>query len=96
MKLITMLPPQQQTVLRRLRKRLANRAHMRRVREARKLLCVGWTCPSTLRLAGEWCTPRLSGAATAPGAAIGCHPRDEPGGGRHHHPSSRATRARTT
>ncbi|MYD86644.1 MAG: hypothetical protein F4137_07820 [Acidobacteria bacterium] len=45
MKLITMLPPQQQKLLRRLRKRLANRVHMRRVREARKLLCVGVDLP---------------------------------------------------
>ena len=45
MKLITMLPPEQQKVLRRLRKRLANRAHMRRVRAARKLLCVGVDLP---------------------------------------------------
>lgn len=45
MKLITMLPLEQQKVLRRMRKRLANRAHMQRVREARKLLCVGVDLP---------------------------------------------------
>ena len=41
MKLIDLLPPQQRRDLRRLRKRIARRHYMRRVREERKLLCVG-------------------------------------------------------
>ena len=45
MTLINMLRPQQRRSLRRLRKRLANREHMRRAREARKLCCVGVDLP---------------------------------------------------
>ncbi|MCY4600661.1 MAG: hypothetical protein OXF27_12175, partial [Acidobacteria bacterium] len=45
MKLIDLLPPQQRRDLRRLRKRIARRLYMRRVREQRKLLCVGVDLP---------------------------------------------------
>ena len=45
MKLIDLLPPQQRRDLRRLRKRIAKRQYMRRVREERKLLCVGVDLP---------------------------------------------------
>ena len=45
MRLIDSLRPDDRLALRRLRKRLANRMHMRRVREARKLLCVGVDLP---------------------------------------------------
>ena len=45
MKLIDLLPPQQRRDLRRLRKRIAKRHYMRRVREERKLLCVGVDLP---------------------------------------------------
>ena len=45
MKLIDLLPPQQRRELRRLRKRIAKRHYMRRVREERKLLCVGVDLP---------------------------------------------------
>ena len=45
MKLIDLLPPQQRGDLRRLRKRIAKRQYMRRVREQRKLLCVGVDLP---------------------------------------------------
>lgn len=45
MTLITMLRPEQQKLLRRLRKRIANREHMRRARERRKLCCVGVDLP---------------------------------------------------
>ena len=45
MTLIHMLRPEHRSQLRRLRQRLANREHMRRVREARKLLCVGVDLP---------------------------------------------------
>ena len=45
MKLIDLLPPQQRRKLRRLRKRIAKRQYMRRVREQRKLLCVGVDLP---------------------------------------------------
>ena len=45
MKLIDLLPPQQRRELRRLRKRIAKRQYMRRVREERKLLCVGVDLP---------------------------------------------------
>ena len=45
MKFIDLLPAEQQRDLRRLRKRLAKRQHMRRVREERKLLCVGVDLP---------------------------------------------------
>ena len=41
MTLIDLLPPEQRRQLRRLRKRIAKRHYMRRVREERKLLCVG-------------------------------------------------------
>ena len=41
MKLIDLLPAEQRRDLRRLRKRLAKRQYVRRVREERKLLCVG-------------------------------------------------------
>ena len=41
MKLIDLPPPQQRRDLRRLRKRIAKRLYMRRVREQRKLLCAG-------------------------------------------------------
>ena len=45
MTLIHMLRPEHRNQMRRLRQRLANREHMRRVREARKLLCVGVDLP---------------------------------------------------
>ena len=45
MKLIDLLPAEQRRDLRRLRKRLAKRQYMRRVREERKLLCVGVDLP---------------------------------------------------
>ena len=45
MKLIDLLPPEQRRQLRRLRKRIAKRQYMRRVREERKLLCVGVDLP---------------------------------------------------
>ena len=45
MKLIDLLPPQQRRELRRLRKRIAKRHYMRRVREERKLLCAGVDLP---------------------------------------------------
>ena len=45
MKLIDLLPPQQRREMRRLRKRIAKRHYMRRVREERKLLCVGVDLP---------------------------------------------------
>ena len=45
MKLIDLLPPQQRRELRRLRKRIARRHYMRRIREERKLLCVGVDLP---------------------------------------------------
>ena len=45
MTLIDLLPPEQRRHLRRLRYRLAKRQYMRRVREERKLLCVGVDLP---------------------------------------------------
>ena len=45
MKFIDLLPAEQRRQLRRLRKRLAKRLYMRRVREERKLLCVGVDLP---------------------------------------------------
>ena len=45
MTLINMLRPKHRQLLRCLRKRLANREHMRRAREARKLCCVGVDLP---------------------------------------------------
>ena len=45
MTLIDLLPPEQRRQLRRLRKRIAKRHYMRRVREGRKLLCVGVDLP---------------------------------------------------
>ncbi len=45
MKLIDLLPAEQRRDLRRLRKRIAKREYMRRVREERKLLCVGVDLP---------------------------------------------------
>ena len=45
MKLIDLLPAEQRRQLRRLRKRIAKRQYMRRVREERKLLCVGVDLP---------------------------------------------------
>ncbi len=45
MTLINMLRPKHRQWLRRLRKRLANREHMRRARDARKLCCVGVDLP---------------------------------------------------
>ena len=45
MKLIDLLPPQQRRDLRRLRYRISRRQYMRRVREQRKLLCVGVDLP---------------------------------------------------
>ena len=45
MTLIDLLPPEQRRQLRRLRKRIAKRHYMRRVREERKLLCVGVDLP---------------------------------------------------
>ena len=45
MKLIDLLPPEQRRELRRLRYRIAKRQYMRRVREERKLLCVGVDLP---------------------------------------------------
>ena len=45
MTLVHMLRPEHRNQQRRLRQRLANREHMRRVREARKLLCVGVDLP---------------------------------------------------
>ena len=45
MTLIDLLPPEQRRQLRRLRKRIAKRQYMHRVREQRKLLCVGVDLP---------------------------------------------------
>ena len=45
MTLIDLLPLEQRRQLRRLRKRIAKRHYMRRVREQRKLLCVGVDLP---------------------------------------------------
>ena len=45
MTLIDLLRPEQRRQLRRLRKRIAKRLYMRRVREQRKLLCVGVDLP---------------------------------------------------
>ena len=45
MTLIDLLCPEQRRDLRRLRKRIAKRHYMRRVREERKLLCVGVDLP---------------------------------------------------
>ena len=45
MTLIDLLRPEQRRQLRRLRKRIAKRQYMRRVREERKLLCVGVDLP---------------------------------------------------
>ncbi len=45
MTLIDLLRPEQRRQLRRLRKRIAKRHYMRRVREQRKLLCVGVDLP---------------------------------------------------
>ena len=45
MKLIDLLRPQQRRDLRRMRKRIAKRLYMRRVREQRKLLCIGVDLP---------------------------------------------------
>ena len=45
MTLIDLLPAEQRRDLRRLRKRIAKRQYMRRVREERKLLCVGVDLP---------------------------------------------------
>ena len=45
MRLIDTLGPEDRRVLRRMRKRIANREHMRRAREARKLCCVGVDLP---------------------------------------------------
>ena len=45
MTLIDLLRPEQRRHLRRLRYRLAKREYMRRVREERKLLCVGVDLP---------------------------------------------------
>ena len=45
MKLIDLLPPEQRRQVRRLRKRIAKRLYMRRVREERKLLCAGVDLP---------------------------------------------------
>ena len=45
MKLIDLLRPKQRRQLRQLRKRIARRLYMRRVREQRKLLCVGVDLP---------------------------------------------------
>ena len=45
MKFIDLLPAEQRRDLRRLRKRIAKRQYMRRVREERKLLCVGVDLP---------------------------------------------------
>ncbi len=45
MTLIDLLRPEQRRQLRRLRKRIAKRQYMRRVREQRKLLCVGVDLP---------------------------------------------------
>ena len=45
MQLIDKLCPEDRRALRRLRKRIANRAYMRRVREARRLCCIGVDLP---------------------------------------------------
>ena len=45
MTLIDLLPPEQRRQLRRLRYRIAKRQYMRRVRDERKLLCVGVDLP---------------------------------------------------
>ena len=45
MRLIDTLRPEDRRALRRFRKRIANRAHMRRVRAARKLCCIGVGLP---------------------------------------------------
>ena len=45
MRLIDTLRPEDRRALRRFRKRIANRAHMRRVRAARKLCCIGVDLP---------------------------------------------------
>ena len=68
MRLIDTLRPEDRVALRRLRKRLANRAHMRRAREARKLCCVGVDLPIEAGTCGRMVHARPSAADTAPGA----------------------------
>ena len=54
MTLIDLLPPQQRRDLRRLRYRIAKRQYMRRVREERKLLCVGVDLPIDVGTCGRF------------------------------------------
>ena len=70
MTLINMLRPKHRQLLRRLRRRIANREHMRRAREDRKLCCVGVDLPSRPAPAGGWCTRSRSAASTARGAPL--------------------------
>ena len=63
MKLIDLLPAEQRRDLRRLRKRIAKRQYMRRVREERKLLCVGVDLPIDAGTCGRF-------------VHAGCHGRD--------------------
>ena len=58
MRLIDTLRPEDRRALRRFRKRIANRAYMRRVRAARKLCCIGVGLPIEAGTCGGWCTPR--------------------------------------
>ena len=80
MTLINMLrPPRHRQWLRRLRKRLANREHSLRVREARKLCCV---VVGPRRGHPRRCAPR------------GLGPADGPGRGRRTHAGADGRRAR--
>ena len=73
MPLIELLRPQQRDWLRRLRKRLANRELMRRVRADlnRKLLCPGVDLPSKPAPAGGSSHPRAAAASAATTAGCG-------------------------
>ncbi len=73
MPMIELLRPQQRDWLRKLRKRIANRELMRRVRADlnRKLLCPGSTCPSKLVPAGDSSRPRAAAASAATTAGCG-------------------------
>ncbi len=54
MRLIDTLSPDERLVLRRLRKRIANREWMRGHREARQLLCSGVDLPIEAGACGRW------------------------------------------
>ena len=70
MPLIDLLPPHQRDALRRLRKRIANRECMRRLRSAvdYKLLCPGVDLPLEAGTCGRWIWPQSN-------RCIRCHNR---------------------